>query len=57
MNALAPNQKHESPGNRGLRHQAQRYAAANRIRFVGGAELARLLPALGRAPRAGTQPR
>ncbi|MFO1396774.1 MAG: restriction endonuclease [Burkholderiales bacterium] len=37
--------------------QAQRYAAANRIRFVGGAELARLLPALGRAPRAGTQPR
>ncbi len=29
--------------------QAQRYAAAHRIRFVGGAELARLLPALGRA--------
>lgn len=31
--------------------QAQRYAAANGIRFVGGAELARLLPALGRARR------
>lgn len=31
--------------------QAQRFAAAHRIRFVGGAELARLLPALGRARR------
>ncbi len=31
--------------------QAQRYAAAHRIRFIGGAELARLLPALGRARR------
>lgn len=29
--------------------QASRYAAANRIRFIDGAELARLLPALGRA--------
>lgn len=38
--------------------QAARYAAASRIRFVGGAELARLLPALGRsggaAPGAGS---
>lgn len=31
--------------------QAQRFAAAHRIRFVGGAELARLLPAQGRARR------
>jgi len=31
--------------------QAQRYAAAHRIRFVGGAELVRLLPTLGRARR------